>query len=42
MISVAILLGAEEETAIREMRQVLEFETKIANVSHMLYIIWSK
>jgi hypothetical protein len=35
MISVAILLGAEEETAIREMHQVFEFETKIANVSHV-------
>ena len=41
MISVAILLGADEETAVREMHQVFEFETKIANVSHTLYIIWS-
>lgn len=36
MISVAILLGAEEETAIREMHQVFQFETKIANLTKPL------
>lgn len=32
MISMAQLLGAAEETAKREMTEVLEFEEKLANV----------
>ena len=33
MINVAIRLGADEDTAVKEMHEVFDFETKIANVS---------
>lgn len=33
MIDSATLLGADPETAKKEMRDVLEFQTKVANVS---------
>ncbi len=32
MINVAKLLGADDETATREMTEVLEFEIQLANV----------
>lgn len=36
MIQVAILMGADEQTAHREMNEVFEFETKIANITKPL------
>ena len=33
MITIALMLGANETIAIRDMTDVLEFETRLANVS---------
>ncbi|XP_063410745.1 neprilysin-1-like [Mytilus trossulus] len=36
MINVAIRLGADEDTAVKEMQEVFDFETKIANITKPL------
>ena len=39
MINMAKLLGADEDTARKDMQEVLEFETQVANVSfHVHYV----
>jgi len=42
MINVAKLFDADDETAVRDMREVLDFEEQLANVScthlHLLFI----
>lgn len=39
MIQVAILMGADEKVAHREMKEVFDFEQKIANVCRSLLIL---
>ena len=34
MVDAAVLMGADPDTALHDMTQVLEFETKVANVSN--------
>lgn len=33
MVSISHILGADKETAIQDMEEVVQFETKLANVS---------
>ena len=34
MVDAAVLMGADPDTALHDMTQVLEFETRVANVSN--------
>lgn len=40
MTQTAILLGANKETASRELEDVVKFEMKLANVSSWLFVIY--
>lgn len=37
MVEAAVLLGANRERAVREMRDVLNFEIAVANVNRFVY-----
>lgn len=42
MVDIAVILGADPDRARKELRESLEFEIKLANVSHSQLFIDTK